>query len=174
MGFKLIPWLARSLSCDEPSLATLKVCFQEIFNNINDHSTEKIGCSFAQHYPQKNKIKISISDFGVGIPFNVKNKIKNLNDHQAIDKACEAGFTTQTTVRNRGAGLDVLIKNVVAKNNGVVIIQSRKGLVSCVKLNGELKRSAKPSAGFYPGTLIQITLDTNKFVSDEHEEDFEW
>jgi hypothetical protein len=55
MGVKLIPWLARSLSCDEPSLATLKVCFQEIFNNIKDHSTEKIGCSFAQHYPQKNQ-----------------------------------------------------------------------------------------------------------------------
>ncbi len=118
--------------------------------------------------------KISISDFGVGIPFNVNNKINGLSDHQAIDKACEAGFTTQTTLRNRGAGLDVLIKNVVAKNNGVVIIQSRKGLVSCVKLNGVLKRSAKPAAGFYPGTLIQITLDTSKFVSDEHEEDFEW
>lgn len=174
MGYKLIPWLARSLCCEEPSLATLKVCFQEIFNNINDHSTEKIGCSFAQYYPQKSQIKISISDFGVGIPHNVNKVVKNLSDHQAIDMACEAGFTTQTTSRNRGAGLDVLIKNVVAKNSGLVVIQSRKGLVSCVKVNGELKRSARLAAGFYPGTLIQITLDTKKFVSDEHEEVFEW
>lgn len=174
MELKLIPWLSRALLCNEPSLATLKVCFQEIFNNIKDHSTERIACSFAQHYPQKRLIKISISDFGIGIPANVKKKTGDISDHEAINAACREGFTTQSTHRNRGAGLDVLIKNVVSKNSGTVFIRSLKGILSCTKQGAIVKRSAKPSPGFYPGTLIQIILDTGKFVSDEPEEVFEW
>jgi len=104
VGFDLIPWLARALSTDELSLSTIKVCFQEIFNNINDHSEVKIGCVFAQHYPKDDRVQMTVSDFGVGIPAKVQAVEPQHNDQQAIRRAAEQGFTTQSTVRNR-AGL---------------------------------------------------------------------
>lgn len=178
MGFRLLPWLASSLNVNEQALATIKVCFQEIYNNIKDHSQVKVGCSFAQYYPQKREIILTVSDFGVGIPFNVVKHNPQLSDHDAIDKACEEGYTTQTTGRNRGAGLDVLIKNVVQKNGGTLIIQSRHGIVHCLKRDGLVTRIPREANGFYPGTLIYIKLDINNFVYDEFDEevdkDFSW
>lgn len=174
MGFRLIPWLARNLDVDERALSTIKVCFQEIFNNINDHSQVKIGCSFAQYYPQKNELIMTISDFGVGIPYNIRKDIQDITDHEAIEKACEQGYTTQTTGRNRGAGLDILIKNVVLKNGGTLIIQSRHGMMSCLRQNHQLKKVPRAVDGFYPGTLIQLHLNTSQFIYDEFSEDFEW
>lgn len=174
IGFNLVPWLARGLATEEKALGSLTVCFQEIFNNINDHSMENIGCSYAQHYPNKNHIEIAISDFGIGIPSNVKKREPGLNDQQAIARACEAGFTSNTTVRNRGAGLDVLIQNVVRRNGGTVILHSGGGIVSCTRGDGVIKKTPRGANGFYPGTLIQLILDTTQFVSDDIEEDFEW
>lgn len=174
MGYRLVPWLSRNLEVDERSLSTLKVCFQEIYNNIKDHSTQSIGCSFAQHYPTKGIIQITVSDFGVGIPENVRKVHANLQDHLAIEKASEEGFTTQSTGRNRGAGLDVLIKNVVFKNRGVINILSRHGSLKCINVDGNIKKIPRQIEDFYPGTLIQLIIDTNKFVFDEIEEEFEW
>lgn len=174
MGHTLVPWLASSLAKPEKSLATIKVCFQEIFNNINDHSTCSIGCSFAQHYPKDKIIDITVSDFGIGIPVNVRRLQPSISDQQALALACEAGFTTQTSVRNRGAGLDVLVKNVVIRNGGAVIIHSNRGIVSCTRENGAIKKIPRSADGFYPGTLIQLSLRTDRFISDEIEEEFEW
>lgn len=175
MESKLVPWLSTALGAEERALSTVKVCFQEIFNNINDHSQVNIGCIFAQNYPNKDVIQITVSDFGVGIPKRVQALEPDLNDQQAIARASEQGFTTQTTVRNRGAGLHVLIQNVVEKNGGAVMIHSRRGILTCVRgQDGRVKRTPRPAKGFYPGTLIQLALHTNTFVSDDIDEEFEW
>ncbi|MDN7654690.1 ATP-binding protein [Burkholderia multivorans] len=176
MEYKLVPWLARALQTETQCLGTVQVCFQEIFNNINDHSGVGIGCSFAQHFPRDDNIQFTVSDFGIGIPTRVKMLHPTLNDQQAIAKASEEGFTTQTTARNRGAGLDVLIKNVVDRNGGAVMIHSGRGMLSCARAeDGTTKRTARPAPGFYPGTLIQMSLHTRTFISDEVEfKEFEW
>ncbi|MCY0389864.1 histidine kinase [Robbsia sp. Bb-Pol-6] len=175
LEYKLIPWLANVLGAAEPNLSTIKVCFQEIFNNINDHSEVKIGCVFAQHYPKNHTVQITVSDFGVGIPHRIQSVEPQHNDQQALRRAAEQGFTTQTTIRNRGAGLDVLIKNVVSKNGGAIIIQSGGGILSCTRgPDGTVKRTPRSAKGFYPGTLIQMSLHTKYFISDELDEEFSW
>lgn len=175
MENRLVPWLARALNATDGGLGTVKVCFQEIFNNIQDHSTVTIGCSFAQHYPTKRKIQICVSDFGVGIPENVRKVDATLTDAAAIERACTAGFTTQTTPRNRGAGLDVLIRNVVHKSGGAVVIHSGHGIYSCTKVGDRTNLTPRTAAGFYPGTLVHVVLNTDTFVADDvDEEDFQW
>lgn len=174
MGFTLIPWLANELSTSEKSLATAKGCLQEIFNNIEDHSGVSIGCSFVQHYPRKSEIQICISDFGVGIPSNVRKLNPDLSDHLAISKACTQGYTTQTTPRNRGAGLHVLVQNVANRNKGLVSISSLSGITTFFNESGSVRENTRAVQGFYPGTLIQIFFDTRRFIFDEEDEDFEW
>jgi hypothetical protein len=177
--YELMPWLSAIFGVDIRALGSLKVCFEEIFNNIKDHSAVDIGCSCAHFDKAKSTITICISDFGVGIPRKVKRKVKGVeNDHEAIGMACTEGFTTQSTPGNMGAGLHVLIKNVT-RNFGSVIIYSGKGIYSCVPgHSSDMERRVGSVAefnGLYPGTMIYITLDTKKFVPSEiDEEDFVW
>ena len=49
----------------------------------------------------------------MGIPQNVRAKMGIGSDQAAIAMACQEGFTTKSTPRNMGAGLHVLIRNVV-------------------------------------------------------------
>lgn len=172
---ELVPWLGSILKVEDRALATIKVCFEEIFNNIEDHSSVNVGCSCAYYDRAEKQITICISDIGVGIPKNVRSKMEIGTDQGAIAMACQQGFTTQTTPRNMGAGLHVLITNVVARNGGSVIIHSGSGIYSCVRERaGVVKRTGRAARGFYPGTLIYVTLDIAQFVPDEIEEKFEW
>lgn len=168
-----INWLAHRLNMTTRSLGDIRVCFEEIFNNINDHSTENIGCVFAQHYPNKNIVKVSISDFGVGIPANVQKVFPQLNDSQAIKQATVYGFTTQSTERNGGRGLDTLIQNIVKNNQGCVYIHSNNGILGNTYINGSICSEEKKSFGFYPGTLLDIVLRTDT-IEENEEEDFLW
>lgn len=176
---QLMPWLAQVLTAEIRALASLRACFEEIFNNIKDHSSVEIACSCAHHDPEKGLVTICISDFGVGIPHRVRSKIQLNTDHAAIAMACTEGFTTKSTPRNMGAGLHYLIRNVVTRNSGSVKIYSRKGIFTCIldQKTAKLKKISRfaPGDGLYPGTLIYVTLDTKKFVPSEiDEEEFSW
>lgn len=171
---KVLNWLSFSVNISVNSLVDLKMPLQEIFNNIKDHSRENIGCSFIQHYPKKDEVQIAISDFGVGIPYNIQSKLPSLNDAESLEKAIEHGFSTRSTPQNRGAGLDNLIYNVVKNNKGEVFIHSNHGILHCKNVNNELCTKSSLSRIYYPGTLIQINLRTDTFPDLIEEEDFEW
>ncbi|MCM3411214.1 ATP-binding protein [Metabacillus litoralis] len=175
---KFIPWLSLQLGVPAHSLSTIKMCFGEIFNNINDHSKTEIktGCIFAQSYHRKNTIKIVVSDFGVGIPDNIRKIYPGLTDNKALEYAIKEGVTSKTTPRNLGVGLHTLFKNVVETNGGSIFIHSNYGILNCVngyngpKVFSELKQS------YYPGTLIEVNIRTDNISCfiDEIEEEFGW
>lgn len=167
-----MPWLANQLGVGITSLDEIKVSIEEIFNNIKDHSSENIGCIYAQHYPKVNQLKISISDFGVGIPTVVQRK-HPLSDREALEKAIENGFSTRSTPGNRGAGLNNILTAVINVNRGSVNIHSNKGIIECIPGDNGIQSSSYVASGFYPGTLIEIVLNTNNIFENE-EEDFEW
>jgi len=170
----LITWLMGILKVDNRAgFSGIKTCIGEIFNNIRDHSGENIGCAFAQYYPKDKEIQIAISDFGVGIPFQIKKRYKCQNDAQALSIAIKEGTTTQSYPGNRGAGLDHLIKIIVENNQGSIYIYSDHGILSCYFEQG-LSIKSELSKGFYPGTLILIKLRTNNIYEEPYEEDFSW
>src|SRR5450830_1744934 len=81
------PWLAEKLDTTTASIAEFKTCVREIFNNIQDHSTEEIGCMHIQYFPQDKRIRISVSDFGIGIPKEIGRAYQVPNDAAAISLA---------------------------------------------------------------------------------------
>lgn len=177
MNDELIPWLAANFGLQQRALSTLRVCFEEIFNNIRDHSTRDVGCSAGHYDVATGKATICISDFGIGIPGRVRAAMEIGSDQAAIAMACQEGFTTKTTPRNMGAGLHVLVRNAVERNKGTVIISSGEGIYSCYPSVGPSpsKRTGKPARFKYPGTMIHITLQKSDFVPDEvDEEEFQW
>jgi anti-sigma regulatory factor (Ser/Thr protein kinase)/anti-anti-sigma regulatory factor len=176
--FTLMPWIGQEVELSEESLSALRTSIEEIFHNIRDHSGVGIGCVFAQHYPQKKEIQIAISDFGEGIPTLVRTKLPNItSDTDALRQACQEGFSTQSNVRNRGAGLSNLMRYITLRNNGTVLISSGKAQISAVHRNSKVKMTARESDGFYPGTLVRAILRTDtleQVTKDIELEVFEW
>lgn len=172
---KLTPWLASTLGISKASLHPFQACLSEIFINIQDHSSRENGSIFAQHFPNLKRVKIAIADFGVGIPSNVEKVVRGLTDNQAIAKAVEVDFSTRSTPRNRGIGLDFLLQTVVCMNGGEVTISSFNGMVRFSPWEGGYQIIPSQVPGFCPGTTIDIVLrtDTITFVDDEPE-DLAW
>lgn len=168
-----IPWLAVQLNTQPGSLDEVEVCISEIFNNINDHSSEQIGCIYAQHYPNINQVKIAISDFGVGIPTSIQSKYQTLTDEEALNEAIKEGVSTQSTPGNRGAGLTNITKAIVQSNKGSIHIHSNAGIIKCTPGDTGILTSSSTASGFYPGTFFEIIFNTNNILENE-EEDFEW
>jgi anti-sigma regulatory factor (Ser/Thr protein kinase) len=175
---QLMPWIADRVGLAQDSIAAVKTCFEEIFHNIDDHSGVKIGCAFAQFFPQKDHIHVAISDYGVGIPYVVRKQLPRLADDEALLKACEEGFTTKTNVRNRGAGLPTLIKYVTLRNEGSVLLASGRGELAATNQAGKTQIRARTARdGIYPGTLVKVILRTDTFeamAEDVKAEDFKW
>lgn len=175
---KFIPWLAQQLDVKNSTLANIEMCLGEIFNNINDHSMEEIGCIYAQYYPNKHLLTFCIADFGVGIPHNIRKLHPELGDADALELAIKEGFTTKTTPRNLGAGLYTLIRNVVLNLKGSVHINSGYGLLNVFANRNDMVIKSHEAFGFYPGTFLEFNIDT-KVVREEdkdndEEEEFLW
>ncbi len=174
---KFIVWLADQLSHPRGALATVESCLQEIFNNIRDHSTENLASIYAQFFPNENHlVRIAVSDFGVGIPKAMRTIFSEYSDAQAILKATEEGVSSRSLPTNRGMGLDQLVRNIVLRNKGRVVIHSGHGKLFCrLDQDGNLERIPGTVQGYYPGTLIALYFSAETFIPDEVErEDFEW
>jgi anti-sigma regulatory factor (Ser/Thr protein kinase)/anti-anti-sigma regulatory factor len=175
---KLMPWIAKSVGLTAQSLVSTKVALEEILHNVRDHSGVQIGCTFAQYFPNKNRIQIAISDFGCGIPEMVRTKLPDVSDTHALRLACQEGFTTKTNVQNRGAGLPTLMRYVTQRNGGNVLLVSGKGALSASPINnGKTKMTPRQARGSYPGTLVRVILRTDtleRAAEDAELEPFEW
>jgi anti-sigma regulatory factor (Ser/Thr protein kinase) len=171
---KFTPWIAGRTQLPESSFGLINVCLGEIFNNILDHSGQKVGCAFAQHYPQQKEVMLSISDFGVGIPHNVRKVLPNISDDEAIAQAVIEGFTTKSTQRNRGAGLHILTRNIVGTNQGEINVHSLKGRLQSKFIASGPRHLPNMTNSPYPGTLIEISFKTGMLNPITEKEDFQW
>lgn len=175
--FQLMPWIGNAVDQSAQSLAPLRASLEEIFHNVKDHSGVDIGCAFAQHFPRDRRLQIAVSDFGDGIPEVVRRVRPGVNDGEALRLACQEGFTTQTNVWNRGAGLPNLIRFVTNRNGGTVLIASGSGRLAATLSGGATQLSARSGRDWYPGTLVRVILKTDRLpqlAEDVEQEEFSW
>jgi len=169
------PWASHALGVTPGSLGSIRTCVKELFNNILDHSNRESGHIHVQHYPKVRLVNITVSDFGRGIPNNIRAQFGQMSDQDAILHASRRGITTKGHPNNQGEGLDLLIDNVTG-NDGNVSIYSFSGALNCSRdASGGVQRTHWAGNGSYPGTLVDICLRTDKFVGDvEERETVEW
>ncbi|WP_414624573.1 hypothetical protein [Calothrix sp. CCY 0018] len=132
----------------------------EIYANAFEHGQTEIGVfSCGQHYPNLSELKLTVVDFGVGIPHNVRNFQQNLN--LPADKALEWAFQPGTTTRRGnvtgGIGLESL-KRFVQINKGKLEIFSHDGYVIIDKQ----QETYSNLSAFFGGTLVNITLSCDE------------
>lgn len=173
-----IPWLSKSLNKSPMEVESFKACLEEVFNNVRDHSYIDFSNIFAQYYPDTESICIAIGDIGIGIIEHIKSfpEYRNFTDEEALRNAVKRNFTTRTTPKNRGAGLDMLIYNVVKNAGGSVYILSNRGILESRLQDGEIVHEYKQSESYYPGTHIEIKINVSEAANlfDNVEEEFSW
>lgn len=132
----------------------------EIYANAFDHTHSPIGIfSCGQHYPKKKTLKLSVVDFGVGIPFNVRRFTNQpqMSAAQALQWAFRRGNSTKLQDGiARGLGLD-LLREFVKLNKGKLEIYSHEGHV-CID---ETQRFASRKETF-SGTIVNITFSCDE------------
>lgn len=146
---------------------SLKMSMQEILTNVFDHSKSEDGCFVcAQHYPAKMKIRLCITDFGVGILSNLKKKYRIRTDIDAIKLSVEEGITSRP--QSAGFGLSI-IRSFLKMNEGTLTIISGKGKVNFYSNKVE---SYNMSKGF-EGTIVNLKINADKesyySLTDEEE-----
>lgn len=136
----------------------------EIYANAFEHGQSPIGIfSCGQHYPKQHELKLSVVDFGVGIPSNVRMFFKHdplsqsLSAASCLKWAFQRGTTTKPNGTSRGMGLD-LLKEFVKLNKGKLEVFSHEGYAIIDSKQEEFMNRST----FFEGTLVNIS-----FICDE-------
>lgn len=129
----------------------------EIFENCVIHSQSNQGIFVCgQFFPQQHRLDLTISDAGIGIRNNVRQKIPDISSIEAIRWAMQQGNTTKTGSQPGGFGLS-LLKKFIELNQGKVQIVSRQGYY---ELSGGKEKFEKLDSDFL-GTTINLEIRTN-------------
>lgn len=141
----------------------------EVFTNAFEHSKSTVGVySCGQYLPKRRELLLTVADFGVGIPSNVRIYLGDLtmSAADAMRWAFTPGHTTQPQQTfPRGLGLE-LLKEFVQKANGSLVVYSHDGRAR-IDRRGETYDNFVP---FFEGTLVQIRLlcdDKHYMLSNE-------
>lgn len=128
----------------------------EIYANAFEHGKTDIGVfSCGQYFPKLKELNLTVVDFGVGIPQNVRDFKNNhlLPADEALKWAFQKGTTTRGGTVTGGIGLDYL-KQFVHINKGKLQILSHDGCAT-IDESGEIYENKQT---FFGGTLVNITL----------------
>jgi hypothetical protein len=152
-------WLGRGWVNVSPGIRDAIVGHMaEIYLNAFDHGQSPIGVfTCGQHFPKKQELNLTIVDFGVGIPSNVRLFKANdfVPEELQAAKCMEWAFQKGTSTKpgGRGIGLD-LLQEFVRLNQGRLEMFSHEGYVSIA--DGKMSFAKRNT--FFEGTLVNISL----------------
>lgn len=164
-----LKWLGRGWIHISPQLRDAIVGkMWEIYANAFEHGNSPIGLfSCGQFFPRLHKLNLTVVDFGVGIPQNVRQFARNtaISAATAMEWAFQRGTTTKPEGLGRGIGLD-LLKEFVTLNKGKLEVFSHEGH-AIIEHGREEYRSR---ACFYEGTLVNMSLQCDESYYCFHSE----
>lgn len=134
----------------------IKSAIYEITHNIFEHSQSNFFYMCGQFFPRKNRLAFTISDKGITIPKNIKNKsnIRLSTSSDYIDWATLEGKSTKKGAS--GLGLFELKTNM--KQLGRLVIISNKGFNS-YSVDGTIKKELNNP---FNGTMIYLDYDLDR------------
>ena len=153
----------------EYDLSALKGSLDEIYANIADHSCSNGNAFSFVHYDEnEKKVSIAACDFGLGIPFTLRNSGREYNlDSEALKDSLNLGVTAQSQKHNKGAGLDNIVSALssgckfrLVSNKSLLYFRGQKSDMRIFDLDFDFK-----------GTLIYFELLVNSFPIEEFVED---
>ena len=130
----------------------------EIFSNAVLHSETELGIfACGQHFPRKSRLDFSIADLGIGIKYNLQERLDlQLAADKAIEWAIAGRNTTKTGPIPGGLGLK-LLREFSRLNHGHLQIVSDRGYWEQLP-DGNVQTHTFRHA--FPGTVVNIEINT--------------
>lgn len=158
IGYLKTKWLGRGWVHVSSGLAdAIAGTVWEIYANAFEHGRSPIGVmSCGQHYPKWRELHLTVVDFGVGIPSNVRLHLNDLSlpADECIRWATRPGTTTKPKEGvPGGVGLS-LLRDFIKIANGKLEIFSHDGYAF---INKD-QESFFPRNIYFEGTLVNIMV----------------
>lgn len=150
-------WLGRGwVNISAPLCNAIVGNVWEIYENAFEHAASPIGVfTCGQYYPKNQELKLTVVDFGVGIPSNVRIFLHQpgLPADQALEWAFRKGTTTKPNGMGRGLGLD-LLKQFIRANCGSLEVYTHDGRarIGCDEETYETRKTR------FDGTIFNIGI----------------
>lgn len=176
LHYTAMPWLATNINVPSDNLIEIRICIEELLNNIRDHSDVQFASIFIQHYPRMKYFKICISDNGIGLINRIQQSHTHFSDSESIQFALSEGCTTKSSPRNAGMGLFTLTQTV-CNNGGDFMLRTgaMHALINNNANNNEPFNINYLQSTFLKGTAFEITLYTDKLNQQQTDtEAFSW
>lgn len=143
--------LREKSSLNDDVYASLDYCFNEILDNVLNHTEEKIGWVVAQYFENINSIRLIVCDFGMGIHKSLNQK-HDFTEEEAIAKCIESGVTNG---KGQGHGLFATASFVKLNKGWLSLFSGNK------KLNVSEKGTIVKDIEGWQGTCVYIRINTN-------------
>lgn len=150
--------LSESCTTDDIARAAVRVCLDEIAENVVHHAQAQHGFGAAQGWRRSHEFEIGIVDLGRGIRASLTanpHYADIADDVSAISTALGARVTA-TPERNAGIGL-YITKMLLAANGGSLLIRSGNGAVYSGAAD-DLRTEGQS----LPGTLVALRARTDR------------
>lgn len=138
-------------SINENVYTGLDYCFNEILDNVLNHTDEKIGWVVAQYFANLNSIRLIVCDFGMGIHKSLNLK-HDYTEEEAITKCIESGITNG---KGQGHGL-YATSSFIKQNKGWLSLFSGNK-----KLNVNETETVIEDIDNWQGTCVYVRINTN-------------
>jgi len=151
--------LTERCTTDDLSRASIRICLDEIAENVVHHA-EAPGGGFgaAQGWRKNQEFEIGIVDLGIGIRGSLTKNPDHADVHDdaaAIARALQPRVSA-TPERNAGIGL-FITKLLLEANDGLLLVRSGHGSVQA-----GLVDQAKREPVALPGTLVALRARTDR------------
>lgn len=146
--------------CPTKELTMLHQCFAELVNNVYDHSQSKIDSYvFCQYYPQKNIIRIGVSDLGIGIfesvnRYHLNNMLETMGEIDSVNWAIKEKSTTKSIPRNKGLGLSNIFTFIKTNSSEITLYTGNVAVFGNKYNTKSYLNLIRP----FTGTVIEVEL----------------
>ncbi|MCC6784241.1 MAG: hypothetical protein IT457_15470 [Planctomycetes bacterium] len=146
-----------SPNVDEDTVDLLRLCYQEIAQNIEDHAQSPIGGLACGRYMSKSsELRIAVADRGLGIAATLCGAgIEVRDDVEALELVLRGDISSRPRANNMGQGISNLA--AIAAGNGGRLLIASQGAAAEVSAKRREGRAKALRHGF-PGTLVSLAL----------------
>jgi anti-sigma regulatory factor (Ser/Thr protein kinase) len=148
---KILTVLKEKSDMDEDVYTSLDYCFNEVLDNVLNHSEQNEGWVVAQYFGNLNSIRLMVADSGIGI-YQSLHKKYNYSEEEALSNCVVEGISNG---KGQGHGLYATSSFIRLNKGWMSIISGNK------RLNITEEKAHIKDIAHWKGTCIYLRINTN-------------
>lgn len=108
----------------------LRICVNEVVQNVQDHSGSVIGCVMSARFMiSRGEVRVAIVDHGVGICSSLQKRFPDTTPSLALKRVTQGHYSAMSRVNNMGLGISNLCGIIDALGGDIFILSEKAAAV---------------------------------------------